>query len=191
MDFYSQNSDSMIEQYNQLLPERVHSSWLDYLPKYPGQALDIGAGKGRDAHWLASKGWLVTAIEPRADLRSEIPQRPNIIALDDELPALPSTPRQKYELILVSAVWTHLTPRQQQIAFNRLQQLLAPDAILVITWRNQAYNRQRKCQPVDEQVFESGNHVQKLGIVETADDKGREGVTWKCAVLRATVNEFV
>jgi SAM-dependent methyltransferase len=29
----------------------------------PGQALDLGCGEGGDALWLASRGWLVTAID--------------------------------------------------------------------------------------------------------------------------------
>jgi SAM-dependent methyltransferase len=29
----------------------------------PGQALDVGCGEGADAHWLAARGWLVTAVD--------------------------------------------------------------------------------------------------------------------------------
>ncbi|QUQ63631.1 class I SAM-dependent methyltransferase [Kutzneria sp. CA-103260] len=29
----------------------------------PGQALDVGCGEGADAHWLASRGWMVTAVD--------------------------------------------------------------------------------------------------------------------------------
>lgn len=29
----------------------------------PGQALDVGCGEGADAHWLARRGWQVTAVD--------------------------------------------------------------------------------------------------------------------------------
>ncbi|MBP9051936.1 MAG: class I SAM-dependent methyltransferase, partial [Ilumatobacteraceae bacterium] len=29
----------------------------------PGRALDIGAGEGADAIWLAQRGWTVTAVD--------------------------------------------------------------------------------------------------------------------------------
>ena len=29
----------------------------------PGTALDVGAGEGADAIWLASRGWRVTAVD--------------------------------------------------------------------------------------------------------------------------------
>jgi SAM-dependent methyltransferase len=29
----------------------------------PGRALDVGCGEGGDAHWLARRGWVVTAVD--------------------------------------------------------------------------------------------------------------------------------
>ena len=31
----------------------------------PGRALDLGAGEGRNAIWLAERGWRVTAVDCR------------------------------------------------------------------------------------------------------------------------------
>ena len=42
-------------------PNEALASEVPDLP--PGRALDIGSGSGRDAIWLASKGWQVTAID--------------------------------------------------------------------------------------------------------------------------------
>src|SRR5215217_6530582 len=32
-------------------------------PMVPGRALDLGAGEGRHATWLARRGWKVTAVD--------------------------------------------------------------------------------------------------------------------------------
>lgn len=50
-------------------PERVWSSGPNehvgqlVSPLEPGTALDLGAGEGRHALWLAERGWLVTAVD--------------------------------------------------------------------------------------------------------------------------------
>lgn len=42
-------------------PNRFVAAEFDTLP--PGRALDLGAGEGRNAIWLASRGWQVTAVD--------------------------------------------------------------------------------------------------------------------------------
>jgi SAM-dependent methyltransferase len=42
-------------------PNRFVVEELQALP--PGRALDVGAGEGRNAVWLASRGWQVTAVD--------------------------------------------------------------------------------------------------------------------------------
>src|SRR5690348_4626147 len=50
---------------------RFHRSgeWLatrQFIPRSPGKAVDLGAGRGIASYALASDGWRVTAIEPDA-----------------------------------------------------------------------------------------------------------------------------
>ena len=49
----------------------VHASFADLVPRASGLALDVGAGSGRDAAWLASLGQEVVAVEPAAGMRRE------------------------------------------------------------------------------------------------------------------------
>jgi len=42
-------------------PNRFVAEELRDLP--PGRALDLGAGEGRNAVWLAERGWRVTAVD--------------------------------------------------------------------------------------------------------------------------------
>ena len=48
------------------------NGWLlNLLPRVPAVIMDVGAGSGRDAVWLASRGYEVLAIEPSAAMRAE------------------------------------------------------------------------------------------------------------------------
>ena len=64
VNYYSANAQTLASRYNSLDPEALHASWSHFIPDDPGIALDVGAGSGRDANWLAEKGWDVVAVEP-------------------------------------------------------------------------------------------------------------------------------
>ena len=108
MNYYSENAPTLASKYNSLNPESLHASWSHFIPDDPGMALDIGAGSGRDANWLASKGWDVVAVEPCSEFRqlAEQESHGNVIWLDDELPDLKTlrTAGHRFNLILLSAV---------------------------------------------------------------------------------------
>lgn len=55
-DYYAANARRLFDEYDALDPRQVHSGWIDCLPEQTGLVLDVGAGSGRDAAWLASKG---------------------------------------------------------------------------------------------------------------------------------------
>ncbi len=181
LDYYQQNSKRLIERYDGLRPDDVHATWLEYLPTTPGQALDIGAGSGRDARWLTQLGWQVTAVEPCDDLR-ELAQKNSqdqITWLDDTLPNLNSVGNRTFDLILISAVWMHLDQEEQAGAYQRVSQLLSPNSLLVITWRNQAEDANRRFQTVNETIFRDAK------IIESEDKGGRDEVMWKLAIIKS------
>ena len=70
IDYYNQHSDSFKEQYLSKSAEEVHECWIEHLPS-SGQALDVGAGVGRDALWLAKLGFDVVAVEPSEVARTQ------------------------------------------------------------------------------------------------------------------------
>jgi protein-L-isoaspartate O-methyltransferase len=53
--------------YESVAAETVHGWLVDLLPNAPALVLDIGAGTGRDAAWLASRGLEVVAVEPSSN----------------------------------------------------------------------------------------------------------------------------
>lgn len=169
-------------QYDNLVPEDIHSDWLSEIPTRPGQALDIGAGSGRDARWLTRMGWQVTAIEPCTELReiAEENSSERITWIRDALPHLRSVTGHSYDLILVSAVWMHLTQTKQKQAYHRLLTLLSQKGLLVITWRNQGNDNERLFEAVDDTVFKNAN------IISSSDKGGRSELIWKCALIKNT-----
>ena len=102
------------------------NSWLvNLLPASPAVIMDVGAGSGRDAAWLASLGYQVLAVEPSASMRAEATRlHPvgNIRWLDDRLPDLSGPIRAglSADAILLSAVWMHVRPPNRPRAFRKL-----------------------------------------------------------------------
>ena len=197
MNFYTTTAERLSQQYDNLAPEQVHAGWLANLSAVQpssNQALELGAGSGRDAAWLASIGWDVLAVEPSSGLRDigcKSTADKHVKWLDDTLPQLASIPESydsSFRLILASAMWMHLTPDEQVLACERLQQLAADDTLIVITWRNQASERERVFHAVDaaqfEKAFNSVSRKSSVTITESSDEGGRDGVVWHCAVIK-------
>jgi SAM-dependent methyltransferase len=104
----------------------------------PGTALDVGAGEGADAIWLATRGWRVTAVDvsavalERASGHAEqagaaVAQRIHWLRQD----ALDWDPgHDRYDL--VSAQYLQFPREPRQALFNRLASAVAPGGTLLI-----------------------------------------------------------
>ena len=167
MDYYSDNAPSLASRYNSLNPESLHGSWTRFIPDNPGMALDIGAGSGRDANWLAEKGWDVVAVEPCRKFRelAKPDSHANVIWQDDGLPELKSlrTAGHRFNLVLLSAVWMHVSENKRERAFRIISELLAPGGILVFTLRQGSdvqENLERGFYPVSSGELEGCDHLQ-------------------------------
>jgi methylase of polypeptide subunit release factors len=66
---YAEQAEELIKRYEAIDFDHKHEAFLHLLPKTPGWALDIGAGSGADAAWLAHKGYRVVAVEPTNEFR--------------------------------------------------------------------------------------------------------------------------
>ncbi len=115
--------------------EAHHEEWLSFLGTRCGSFLDIGAASGRDAHWFASRGWEVTAVEDNLQWERLYDGHANVEWIHDKLPNLLSLiSKPQYDAILVSNQWPRLNRIGQQQALLRLFGLLKSDGLLVITW---------------------------------------------------------
>ena len=106
----------MFSQYQSISFENVHNPWIQAIDLQQCKtALDIGAGIGRDTLALKYKKLCVTGIEPSDDLRAlgKAFTGDNITWVNDTLPKLEKVKEKTFDIILISAVWMHLSPQEQ------------------------------------------------------------------------------
>ena len=115
------------ERPNQFLVEEVSG-----LP--PGRALDLGAGEGRNAVWLAEQGWQVTAVdfsqvalERAAAVAERAGVRVDLVAADltDYTPAAAA-----FDLVVI--LYLHLPPDARQRVLDQAGLALRPGGRLLI-----------------------------------------------------------
>ncbi|WP_031568257.1 class I SAM-dependent methyltransferase [Rheinheimera texasensis] len=189
-DIYHQSAKLYAEQYDALSFEQVHQSWQQYWPQQ-GLVLDIGAGSGRDALWLAEQGCQVIAVEPATDLRNigQLKTAEQVQWLSDSLPELKACYQLnlQFQTILLSAVWMHIVTSERERAFRKIANLLAPGGRFVLSLRYGEFTDGRVSFPVS--VDEVEQLAKQFGLVlryisdKTADSGGRADVQWQTLVL--------
>ncbi len=138
---YSDEAPALIARYESLRFEDVPGSVVHLFPPAPARVADIGAGTGRDAAALARLGYRVTAVEPTAELRNwgeSAHAAAGIRWLDDLLPGLPALTAlgEKFDLLLLTAVWMHLDEAERATAMQALAGLLAPGGRISMSLRH-------------------------------------------------------
>ena len=138
---YGETADALVRQYESLTFADVHRDLLPLLPGPPARMLDIGAGTGRDAAALAALGHAVTAVEPTPELRAAAQRLHSGAAIrwiDDALPDLARVRAlgERFDLVLLSAVWMHLDDSERQAAMTAVAALLAPGGVMSLSLRH-------------------------------------------------------
>ncbi len=102
----------------------------------PGRALDLGAGEGRTALWLAEHGWQVTAVDfsdvalERGRRRAEAAGVPGAVAwLCADLVDFDPT-GATYDLVLM--MFVHLRPPQRRRLLRLAAATLAPGGLALV-----------------------------------------------------------
>ena len=198
--FYNQHATKLFEQYESASFEHVHYDWLHLLPEV-GSVLDVGAGSGRDSAFMASKGLTVFAIEPATNLRtlaSANHPADNITWLADKLPNLsnPIVINTRYDLILLSAIWMHLSPFEREKSIHQLCNLLNPHANMIITLRHGKASDERQMLPVsyaEIQSFLTGTKF-TCKLLNKSDSNsdvlGRKDVSWQTVhICHSDINQ--
>ncbi|MEN3148472.1 class I SAM-dependent methyltransferase [Neorhizobium sp. IRAMC:178] len=188
--FYERQAKDLAENYELVPFDQAHPVLSNELGgKPPKSILDVGAGTGRDVNWMAANGHSVVAIEPAASFRALAAHlHPNASAqwLDDRLPKLEKLTAQRFDWIVMSAVWMHVHPQDRPAALARLKTLLTPTGKIYITLRLGPPDPAREIYPVSVEELRDigvplGLKLQEFG--EREDLLGRPEVKWRTVVL--------
>lgn len=189
---YSEQASVLTARYETIDPETIHAPYVDMIAGGPGLALDIGAGSGRDAAWLAGRGYQVVAVEPAEGMRREgraLHADKPVRWLNDRLPALIETHRLglAFDLILMSAVWMHLLPGDRERAFRKIVTLLKPGCVLLMTLRHGPEEPGRPMYPTSAGEIERLARAHGLIVMRSIaapDRLERPDVSWTAMALR-------
>lgn len=192
---YAERAAELIPRYESLSFVEHHQAELHLLPKTPGRILDIGSGTGVDAAWFAEQGHSVVAVEPTAAFRTaamHLHPSPSIEWLDDALPGLDLVLRrgQRFDTIMLSAVWMHLDEAERGMGMPRLASLLAPRGVMVLSLRHGPVPAGRRMFPVsgEETIGLARQHGLRAVLdvqTESLQPLNRAaGVTWTRLAFR-------
>ncbi len=190
--FYDDNAERFFSDYISLDFKTIFSDVENYISTSSKKALDVGAGSGRDASALADMGINVVAVEPSKkmrDLASAYYTSKRISWIEDSLPHLAKLNHlsDEFDLILISAVWMHLSATEQNDSLVTLKRLLSPTGKIIITLRLGPEEPDRGIYKISTQelLYEAN----KIGLVcsyvtSIKDDSfNRPQIKWQKVVL--------
>lgn len=199
--YYQYHAHELAVRYQQIPARAVHGDWLTLLEPWlevaPRRLLDVGAGSGRDAAFLAglNSGNNVVAVEPCHALSALGQHHTRTLAVtwvNDSMPAL-SHVIGPFDLILLSAVWMHLSLADRPLALVRLGELLSPQGYLVLSLRfsvSEQEMRERAMFPVSLEEVECLARKEGLTILHASalqqDVMARGELSWQSLILGGT-----
>jgi len=134
----------------------------------PGRALDVGAGEGADALWLAERGWTVTAADisgnALARVRTEADRRGlSVDCLRRDANDLGAFPSGSFELVSLQYGSFHRTPERRGL--DNLLRAVAPGGTLLVVGHDLTPLQEPEDVTTQTRMFDPGAYV---GVVQIA-----------------------
>ncbi|MGH6647562.1 class I SAM-dependent methyltransferase [Aquabacterium sp.] len=196
---YQRDAVALIARYEAVSPADKYRAVADLIPRWQCNVVDIGAGSGVDAAWLAAKGHRVLAIEPVEPLRragERLHPSDRIEWLNDILPSLARAraKARQFDLVLLSAVWQHLRDDLHEEALSNISRMLKPSARVIISVRNGPGDPSRPTFAVSVERTIAiaallGLHTIRHARAESLQQRNRDaGVSWDWLAMEFTGN---
>jgi len=196
---YADEAEDLFKRYEGIPAADAHRAVLHLIPAAPGRVLDIGSGTGRDAAWFASMGHRVVAVEPTDAMRRPamaLHPSPQIEWLNDSLPELALLRRggERFDLVMLTAVWMHLDAQQRQRAMPNLAGLVREGGTVVMKIRHGPVPAGRRMfeitpeETIELARMQSLNPVLNLRTQSSQKQNLAAGITWtNLAFVKAKV----
>jgi 2-polyprenyl-3-methyl-5-hydroxy-6-metoxy-1,4-benzoquinol methylase len=192
-DIYSRDAAKLAQSYNTVSTPDVAPVFAAEMMKLAEKntlwVADIGCGPGRDSVWLADQGFNVVAVDNSPEMLEKIAERPNILKLQDEAPAMSALKSlgKKFDVVFMSAFLFHLDAPERKNFYENLKEISKPGTYIYATLRNGPVPEGRRMFPVaSEELAEfaraNGMHCADLG--RAADPLGRKNVLWDHVEMR-------
>ena len=194
LEFYDEHAVALADSYESVAFEKAYPFLAKTftVASSPLVVLDIGAGTGRDAAWISSKGHTVLAVEPSSSMLTiakNLHPSERITWLKSELPQLNHLDASTggFDVILLNAVWMHIFPQDRATSLQRIKELLNPGGSIFVSLRLGPVNEGRGMFEISGSQFaldakEAGFDVVQRGDYE--DLLGRAEVSWKMFELK-------
>src|SRR3979411_338297 len=138
---YADEAEDLFKRYENIPAADAHRAVLHLIPVAPSRILDIGSGTGRDAAWFAAMGHRVVAVEPTDAMRipaMALHPSPRIEWLGGSLPdlALLLARGEKFDVVMLTAVWMHLDAEQRRRTIPNLASLVRQGGAVIMQIRH-------------------------------------------------------
>jgi protein-L-isoaspartate O-methyltransferase len=190
IDWYNLHGAAAASRFDMVNPHDIYGWIIDEITNKTHHVLEIGAGSGRDAFWLATFGHNVIAVEPSHTMLEYAIRHhnhPRIEWKNDSLPLLESIDKSaKFSLIMVNAIWMFLPLGLRKSAFERLVQLLMPNGLIVVSVQLNLEDLSHGKYVVNDEelLLLASQHNLLTEVLETDQDKMGRNITWQHAAFR-------
>ena len=164
LDYYSKNTDMLIERYDSVDMSSLHSKLKEYISSND-YVLDIGFGSGRELKYLKTLTENIYGIDPTdkfiENIKKDIFFKNKVFK--GKLPKLDIPIDLKYNVITSIAVIMHLSKQYHKESLLSIKKYLKTNGYFIVSYSTEKRE--------DERFFESMNHIEFSDLCKSVNLK--------------------